>query len=311
MSVYQYNTQFQKLSHFARQDIPDEKSMIYQFRRGLREDLQLALVLFDPLKYDEFYDIALKQEATQLKCEASKKRVRDAVQSSSSSLVAAKQQKFWLPPPPPFRQPYQQKNSVGRGSSRPPNPGYQNKSQNQAPRPSAPYHHPLSEVTCNKCQQKGHYANKCFNQRRLPPPPPVKSSSNAVVKHNSKYAKVNMMNAAQAEDSSDVIMGNLPVNDIPAKVLFDTGASHSFISRPFASKHELFFQGLPKPLAVVSPGKCMNASSFVPNVSIKMGDYRFLAKPFVLGDSDTDLILGMDCLSKHKLSLIVLPGKFN
>ena len=39
------------------------------------------------------------------------------------------------------------------------------------------------------------------------------------------------MNAAQAEDSSDVIMGNLPVNDIPAKVLFDTGASLSFISR--------------------------------------------------------------------------------
>ena len=34
-----------------------------------------------------------------------------------------------------------------------------------------------------------------------------------------------MMNAAQAEESTDVIMGNLPVNDIPAKVLFDTGAS--------------------------------------------------------------------------------------
>ena len=84
-------------------------------------------------------------------------------------------------------------------------------------------------MTCNKCQQKGHYANKGFNQRRLPPPPPVRSSSNAVVKHNPKSAKVNMMNAAQAEESTDVIMGNLSVNDIPAKVLFDTGASISFI----------------------------------------------------------------------------------
>ena len=60
-----------------------------------------------------------------------------------------------------------------------------------------------------------------------------------------------MVNAAQAEDSPDVIMGNLPVNDIPAKVLFDTGASHCFISRPFASKHELSSQVLHKPLAVV------------------------------------------------------------
>ena len=76
-----------------------------------------------------------------------------------------------------------------------------------------------------------------LQSERLPPPPPVRSASTAVVKHNPKYAKVNMVNAAQAEDSSDVIMGNLPVSDIPAKVLFDTGASHCFISRPFASKH--------------------------------------------------------------------------
>ena len=36
MSVYAYNKQFQKLARFAKQDVPDEKSMIYQFRGGLR-----------------------------------------------------------------------------------------------------------------------------------------------------------------------------------------------------------------------------------------------------------------------------------
>ena len=94
MSVYQYNIQFQKLACFARQDVPDEKSMIYHFRGSLREDLQLALLLLEPTKFDQFYNMALKQEGAQLKCEASKKRIRDAVQSSSSSQVAAKQQKF-------------------------------------------------------------------------------------------------------------------------------------------------------------------------------------------------------------------------
>ena len=44
--------------------------MIYQFRGGLREDLQLPLVLFEPTKYDDFYNMALKQEAAQLMCEA-------------------------------------------------------------------------------------------------------------------------------------------------------------------------------------------------------------------------------------------------
>ena len=97
---------FQKLARFANQDVHDEKSIIYQFRGGLREHLQLALVLFEPKKYDEFYKMALKQEAAQLKCDASKKRVRDATPSSSTQ-VATKQQKYWLPPPPLFRQPYQ------------------------------------------------------------------------------------------------------------------------------------------------------------------------------------------------------------
>src|ERR687897_230779 len=84
LSVYQYNIMFQKLARFAKQDVPDEKSMIYQFRGGLREDLQLlALVLFEPKEYDEFYNMALKQEVAQLKCDASKKRVRDATSASS------------------------------------------------------------------------------------------------------------------------------------------------------------------------------------------------------------------------------------
>ena len=76
MSVYQYNILFQRLARFAKQDVPDEKSMIYQFRGGLREDLHLALVLVESTQFDQFYNMALKQEAAQLKCEASKKRVK-------------------------------------------------------------------------------------------------------------------------------------------------------------------------------------------------------------------------------------------
>ena len=64
---------FQKLARFAKKDIPDDKSMIYQFRGGLREEIQLALVLFEPKRYDEFYNMAMMQETAQLKCDASKK----------------------------------------------------------------------------------------------------------------------------------------------------------------------------------------------------------------------------------------------
>jgi hypothetical protein len=78
------------LAHYAKQDIPDEKSRIYHFRGGLREDLQLALILNEPAEFDQFYNMALKQESTMIRFEASKKRLRDAVHSSSSSQVVAK-----------------------------------------------------------------------------------------------------------------------------------------------------------------------------------------------------------------------------
>ena len=47
---------------------------------------------------------------------------------------------------------------------------------------------------------------------------------------------------------------------------------------------------------IVSPGKRLSASLVVPDVTITLGDYKFLSSPMVLGNSDIDLILGMDCL---------------
>src|SRR6187399_1732777 len=136
MTVHQYNVKFQNLARYAKQDIPDAKSKIYQFRGGLKDKLHLALTLFEPDEFDKFYNMALKQEATQLKMEASKKRIRDAVHSSSSSQMVSKQQNFWLSPPPVIRAPFNNsntnKNSGGRGFSHPPNPSSQSKNQFQS-----------------------------------------------------------------------------------------------------------------------------------------------------------------------------------
>lgn len=124
-----------------------------------------------------------------------------------------------------------------------------------------------------------------------------------MVRHNPKAARVDMVNSAQAEDSLDVIMGNLLLNSFTAKVLFDSGASYSFLSCPFASRHNFDTKSLPRALQVISPAKCLTSSLVAPDVHIKMGNYSFLADPIVLGNSDIDLIFGMDWLSKHKATL--------
>ena len=40
-----------------------------------------------------------------------------------------------------------------------------------------------------------------------------------------------------AAEAPNVVIGTFLVNSYPATVLFDTGATHSFISKSFAEKH--------------------------------------------------------------------------
>ena len=121
-----------------------------------------------------------------------------------------------------------------------------------------------------------------------------------------------MVNAAQAEDSSDVIMGNLPVNDVPAKVPFDTGASHCFMSKPFFAKNEFVSSHLGKQMDIVSPGKRLSASLEVLMMSLSRWATTsfFLLRWFLV---IRILILFSEWIGflSTRRSLIVQPGRFN
>ena len=51
--------------------------------------------------------------------------------------------------------------------------------------------------------------------------------------------RVNHVTAEQAQDASGVVLGTFLVNSKPATVLFDSGASHSFITEQFVAKHDI------------------------------------------------------------------------
>ena len=49
----------------------------------------------------------------------------------------------------------------------------------------------------------------------------------------------------EARESPKIVMGTLRVNSVPASVLFDSGASHAFVSQQFAQLHGLYMENLP------------------------------------------------------------------
>jgi hypothetical protein len=58
----------------------------------------------------------------------------------------------------------------------------------------------------------------------------------------------------EAQEASDVVIGIFFINDTSAVVLFDFGASHSFISAAYVEKHNLPMALLRYQMIVSSPG---------------------------------------------------------
>jgi hypothetical protein len=82
---------------------------------------------------------------------------------------------------------------------------------------------------------------------------------------------VNHVTVEDAQAAPDVIIGMILANDNGAIVLFDSGASHSFVAANFVQKHNLPLYMLKNRMIVSSPGGDMHARHIYPKVSILIG----------------------------------------
>jgi hypothetical protein len=74
----------------------------------------------------------------------------------------------------------------------------------------------------------------------------------------------------EAQEPPDIVIGMFLVNDTSAVVLFDSRASHSFISTAYVGKHNLPLALLRCQMIVSSPGGDMPARQLCPKVNLKI-----------------------------------------
>jgi hypothetical protein len=103
----------------------------------------------------------------------------------------------------------------------------------------------------------------------------------------------------EAQEAHDVVIGMFLIDDTSTVVLFDSEASHSFISAAYVGKHNPPLAQLRCQMIVSSPGGDMSARQLCPKVNLKIKGVDFVANLIVLESKGIDVILGMYWLSKH------------
>jgi hypothetical protein len=159
---------------------------------------------------------------------------------------------------------------------------------------------------CFKCGELGHYANNCPRRNQQTPQKnsgqrmnqntPARGSAQNKTSQNQNRGRVNHVIAESVPEDADVVYGMFRINSIPASVLFDSGASHSFITESFVEKHNIPKHPLKKMLHISSPGGDMKATHSCFHVNLKIQGIDFLVNLVVLGSNGIDVILGCDWL---------------
>jgi hypothetical protein len=105
----------------------------------------------------------------------------------------------------------------------------------------------------------------------------------------------------EAREAPDVVIGIFFVKNTSTVMLFDSRASHSFISAAYVEKHNLPLALLRCEMIVSSPRGDIPARQLCPKVNLKIRGVDFVTNLILLESKGNDIILRMDWLSKHNV----------
>jgi hypothetical protein len=98
------------------------------------------------------------------------------------------------------------------------------------------------------------------------------------------------------------------INSVLVAILFDSGATHLFISAHYVNTNELPLQTMQKPMIVITPKWPIEANYMTNRLTLTIMGREFWSMPIVLEESSIYLILYMSRLRKAKTVIHCVRG---
>jgi hypothetical protein len=101
----------------------------------------------------------------------------------------------------------------------------------------------------------------------------------------------------------EVLAGTFFLNEQPVIILFDSGASHDFMSSTCAKKAKLPLVASGAPYVINTPGGRVDANLIVQKAPLELSGRIFHTNLIILGGKGIDVILGMSWMKLHRAVL--------
>jgi hypothetical protein len=118
-----------------------------------------------------------------------------------------------------------------------------------------------------------------------------------------RQGRLNFTTLSELPEGAPIMTGTFSINHQPVIILFDSGATHSFISSKCGIKIGLDLYPTSGAYMIVTPGGKILSNQIYRKVPIQLGSNLIKTDLLLLDLEGMDVLLGIDWMTRHRVSL--------